>query len=144
MVGIDARLRLVDSPQFERRTRVDFDFDMTFHLFRSTNLPGPDREPYWSSAYAYAPFTVNIPGVQDPVVDDLIGRISRASTREELVAATRALDRVLVWNAYVLPGWYIGSIHYAYWDRFGRADRVTDSATQRDVGWPAIEAWWEK
>ncbi|GEO40058.1 ABC transporter [Skermanella aerolata] len=143
-VGIDARLRLVDAAQFEQRSRADFDFDMTFHYFRSTEFPGADRERYWASEFANTKYTLNIPGVQDPAVDDLVRRIRQASTREDLVAATRALDRLIAWNAYILPGWYIGSLHYAYWNRFGRADQTVGTDVRRDIGWPAIEAWWAK
>jgi len=143
-VGIDARLRLVDAAQFEQRSRVDFDFDMTFHYFGSTELPGADREQYWASEFANTKYTVNIPGVQDPAVDDLVRRIGQASTREDLIAATRTLDRLIVWNAYILPGWYIGSVHYAYWNRFGQADQTIGADVRRDIGWPAIEAWWIK
>jgi microcin C transport system substrate-binding protein len=148
-VGIDASLRLVDTPQFEQRSRVAFDFDMTFHFVRSTDLPGPEREQYWGSEFANKRYTVNIAGVRDPVVDDLVGKIAHASTREDLVAASRALDRVLMWNAYLLPGWYIGTVHYAYWDRLGRPEPMAASpalseAVSPEVGWPAVETWWRK
>jgi microcin C transport system substrate-binding protein len=142
--GIDARLRIVDTPQFERRTRVDFDFDMTFQFFGSTDLPGPEQEFRWGSKFAYERFTVNVPGVQDPVVDDLVSRIGCATSRQELIAATRALDRVIAWNEYLLPGWYMGFVHYAYWDRFGRADYRKGPDAGWDPGPPPIEAWWIK
>jgi microcin C transport system substrate-binding protein len=112
-------------------------------------LPGPETEQYWGSEFANKRYTVNVAGVQDPVVDDLVGRIAHASTREDLVAASRALDRVLMWNAYLLPGWYIGTVHYAYWDRFGRPEPMAASpaspeAVSHQVGWPAVETWWRK
>jgi microcin C transport system substrate-binding protein len=142
--GIDARLRIIDAPQFERRARVDYDFDMTFQFFGTTDLPGPEQEFYWGSRYAYERYTVNVPGIQDPVVDDLVSRIGRATSRKELICATRALDRVIAWNGYLLPGWYMAFAHYAYWDRFGRADDQMGQETDRDLGFPAIEAWWAK
>ncbi|UEM07887.1 extracellular solute-binding protein (plasmid) [Skermanella rosea] len=142
--GIDARLRLVETAQFEQRSRSDFDFDMAFQFSRSTDLPGPEMAHYWGSPFANERFTVNVAGVQDPVVDDLVARIGSASSREDLIAASRALDRVLMWNAYILPGWYIGTVHYAYWDRLSRPARMAGSAVPDDVGWPAVETWWEK
>jgi microcin C transport system substrate-binding protein len=142
--GIDARLRIIDVPQFERRSRVDFDFDMTFQFFGTTDLPGPEQEFYWGSRFAYERYTVNIPGIQDPVVDDLIGRVGRATSRKELIPATRALDRVIAWNEYLLSGWYMATSHYAYWDRFGRADVRSEQEADRPLGSPAIEAWWAK
>jgi len=142
--GIDARLRIIDTSQFERRTRVDFDFDMIFQFFGATDIPGPEQEFRWGSRFAYERFTVNVPGVQDPVVDDLVSRIGCATSRKELIAATRALDRVIAWNEYLLPGWYMAFVHYAYWDRFGRADYQTKQETEIDLGLPAVEAWWAK
>jgi microcin C transport system substrate-binding protein len=142
--GIDARLRIIDTPQFERRSRVDFDFDMTFQFFGSTDLPGPEQEFYWGSRFAYERYTVNIPGVQDPAVDDMVNRIGRATSRKELIAAAQALDRLIVWSGYVLPGWYMPYSHYAYWDRFGRADHPVERQADRPLGSPAIEAWWIK
>jgi microcin C transport system substrate-binding protein len=142
--GIDARLRIIDAPQFERRSRVDFDFDMTFQFFGTTDLPGPEQEFYWGSRYAYERYTANVPGIQDPVVDDLISRIGRATSRKELISTTRVLDRVIAWNGYLLPGWYMAFSRYAYWDRFGRADDQIGQETGRRVGSAAIEAWWAK
>ncbi|UEM24300.1 extracellular solute-binding protein (plasmid) [Skermanella mucosa] len=142
--GIDARLRIIDMPQFERRTRADFDFDMTFQFFGTTNLPGPEQEFYWGSRFAHERYTVNVPGIEDPVVDDLVSRIGRAASREELIPATRALDRVIAWNGYLLPGWYMAFAHYAYWDRFGRADHRAGREAAPELGSPAIEAWWIK
>jgi len=142
--GIDARLRIIDTPQFERRSRVDFDFDMTFQFFGTTDLPGPEQEFYWGARFAYERYTVNVPGVQDPVVDDLVSRIGRATSRKELISATRALDRVIAWNEYLLPGWYMAFAHYAYWDKFGRADYQTGQEAGPNLGSPAVEAWWTK
>ena len=142
--GIDARLRIIDTPQFERRSRVDFDFDMTFQFFGATDLPGQEQEYYWGSRFAYERYTVNVPGVQDPAVDDLVSRIGCATSRKELITATRAFDRVIAWNGYLLPGWYMAFVHYAYWDRFGRADYQTKQDASQDLGSPAIEAWWAK
>ena len=117
---------------------------MTFQFFGATDLPGPEQEFYWGSRFAYERYTVNVPGVQDPAVDDLVSRIGCATSRKELITATRALDRVIAWNGYLLPGWYMASVHYAYWDRFGRADYQAGQEAGRDLGSPAIEAWWAK
>jgi microcin C transport system substrate-binding protein len=142
--GIDARLRVIDVPQFERRSRVDFDFDMTFQFFGTTDLPGPEQEFYWGSRFAYERYTVNVPGIQDPVVDDLIGRVGRATSRKELIPVIRALDRVIARNGYLLPGWYMATSRYAYWDKFGRVDDRVGREADRPLGSPAIESWWAK
>jgi microcin C transport system substrate-binding protein len=142
--GIDARLRIIDTPQFERRVRVDHDFDMTFQYMGTTDIPGQEQELHWGSRFADKRYTVNVPGVQDAVADDLVGRIGCATSRKQLIAAARALDRVVAWNSYLLPGWYMAFVHYAYWDRFGRANDGIGQENGHALGPPDVEAWWVK
>jgi microcin C transport system substrate-binding protein len=83
--------------------------------------------------------------VQNPAVDHLVNEVTQASTRQELITATHALDRVLSWSNYILPGWYLDSTHYVYWNKFGRADEQDRQGNIRqDLGWPAVDAWWAK
>lgn len=138
--GVNVSVREASSSEFERRTRVDFDFDMAFLYDKATDLPGAEQRLKWGSRSAFDPYTTNIAGVQSPDVDRIAKSIEQSSSRSDLVAACRALDRVLTWNHYRVPGWYIGSIHYAYWNKFGRVNNGQDMA----LGWPAVEAWWAK
>ena len=109
---------------------MDFDFDMTFQFFGTTDLPGPEQEFYWGSRFAYERYTVNVPGVQDPAVDDLVSRIGCATSRKELISATRALDRVIAWNGYLLPGWYMAFVSLCLLGQV-RSSRLSDGTGNR-------------
>ena len=134
-LGIQVRVRTVDSAQYLRRVQ-NFDFDIIVASWGQSLSPGNEQLNYWGSAAADRPGSRNFTGIKDPAVDFLINRIIYARTREELVAATRALDRVLLWNHYVVPMWHITYERTARWNRFGKPARIPDYA----VGFPDI--WW--
>jgi microcin C transport system substrate-binding protein len=117
-IGIDATLRIVDSSQYVQRFQA-FEFDAVTARFPQSESPGNEQRDYWSSEAADAPGSRNVPGIKDPVVDRLVDRIIFAADRDELVAATRALDRVLLWNFYNVPQYYQPTMRYAYWNKFG-------------------------
>ena len=50
----------------------------------------------------------------------MIEKVVEAADRKKLVAAVRALDRVLLWEYYVVPHWYVPSTRLVYWDKFGK------------------------
>ncbi|MCV0395030.1 MAG: extracellular solute-binding protein [Rhizobiaceae bacterium] len=117
-IGIDASLRIVDPSQYVNRVRA-FEFEMVTSQFAQSQSPGNEQRDFWSSAAADAPGSRNLMGIKNPVVDELVERVIFATDREDLVAATRALDRVLLWNYYVVPQWHRPEIWVAYWDKFG-------------------------
>jgi microcin C transport system substrate-binding protein len=117
-IGIDASLRIVDTSQYVQRAQ-NFEFDATTDTFPQSESPGNEQRDYWSSQAADALGSRNSPGIKNPVVDALIDRIIFAADREELVAATRALDRVLLWNYYTVPQYYQPTMRYAIWNKFG-------------------------
>jgi microcin C transport system substrate-binding protein len=118
-LGVTARVRTVDSAQYEYRLK-QFDFDMTVAVFPQSLSPGNEQVDYWASVSADTPGSRNLAGVRDPVVDRLIEQLIAAPDRAALVARTRALDRVLLWGHYVVPHWHITAYRVAHWDRFGR------------------------
>lgn len=118
-LGITARLRRVDTAQYINRMN-DFDFDMTVGSIRQSLSPGNEQLGFWGSAAADQPGSNNIAGIKKPVVDGLIAAIINAPSREELVARTRALDRVLLWGWYAIPNWHLSNHRVAYWNRFAR------------------------
>nr|WP_237143384.1 extracellular solute-binding protein [Phyllobacterium zundukense] len=126
-LGIDAQIRVVDSAQYTARLN-DFDFDITTpSVVLSQSLsPGNEQRDFWSSAAANIPGSRNYMGIKNPAVDKLIDRVIFAKDREELVAATHALDRVLLWNYYVVPQWYDDRIKIAYWNKFGMPEKQPD------------------
>ena len=134
-LGVAARLRTVDSAQYQKRVE-DFDFDVIVASIGQSLSPGNEQRNQWSSAAADIPGTQNYAGIADPVIDDLIDLVIRAPSRDGLVAATRALDRLLLWGDYLVPNWHIRSFRLAYWNKFGRPGR----APRYGLGFPAT--WW--
>ncbi len=118
-LGIDASLRIVDPVQYRKRVD-DFDFDITVDRLSFPSTPGDSLRTYFSSQAAAIKGSQNHAGVADPVVDKLIGVIIAAKTRDELITACRALDRVIRSGRYWIPHWYKASHWIAYWDVFGR------------------------
>jgi microcin C transport system substrate-binding protein len=118
-LGIDARIRTVDTAQYQNRLN-DFDFDMIVGSWGESQSPGNEQRDYWGSRAADTRGSRNLAGIQSPVIDALIDKIIQAPTREDLVTATHALDRVLLWDHYVIPHWHITYDRVAYWDKFVR------------------------
>jgi microcin C transport system substrate-binding protein len=117
--GIEATLRVVDPVQY--RARVDdFDFEITVDRAGFSTIPGDSLRSYFSSQAAATKGSRNLAGIADPAIDALIEKIIAANSREELVFAARALDRVLRSGYYWVPHWYKPSHWVAYWDVFGR------------------------
>jgi microcin C transport system substrate-binding protein len=133
-LGIAVRIRTIDTSQYINRLR-DFDFDMVVGSFGQSFSPGNEQRDFWGSDRAEEKGSRNIIGVSNPVIDDLIDKIIEAPDREHLVAATRALDRVLLWNYYVVPQWHVATYRIAYWDRFGQPK------TRPKFGIPIL-TWW--
>ncbi|MEN3950559.1 extracellular solute-binding protein [Iodidimonas sp. SYSU 1G8] len=115
-LGVHAEPRLVDNAQYQQRLTT-YDFDMIVYFWGQSLSPGNEQSFYWGAASADQPGTRNYMGVRDPVIDKLIGRITGAKTRAELVTATRLLDRVFRAGAYVLPLYHLRGDRVAYWNR---------------------------
>jgi microcin C transport system substrate-binding protein len=120
-LGIVATVRAVDPAQYQNRMN-DFDFDMTVESFGQSLSPGNEQRDFWGSEAAAIPGSRNTIGIADPVIDHLIERIIEAPTREDLVTATRALDRVLLAGHYVIPHWHSRIFRVAYWNKFDRPE----------------------
>ncbi len=133
-LGIDATMRTVDTAQYQNRMDA-FDFDMAVSVWGQSLSPGNEQRDYWSCAAADTPGSRNLAGICDPVVDALIEQVITAEDRDGLVAATRALDRVLLHGHYVIPHWYSPVTRVAYWDKLERP--ATDPRYGLD-----LNAWW--
>ncbi len=118
LLGINASMRLIDPSQYQRRLK-SFDFDLTTQRYSLRLTPGVEMRNYWGSQNANTDGGFNLAGIKDPVVDALIERALAAGSREDLVTATRALDRVLRAGHYWVPHWYKAAHNIAYWDKFG-------------------------
>ena len=120
-LGIDVVVRVVDDVQYEYRLR-NWEFDIVITSWEESLTPGNELRDYWGSQAATTPGSRNLVGIADSAIDALIDRVVFATDRDELVAATRALDRVLLWHHYVVPQWTYGRVRTARWDRFARPD----------------------
>jgi microcin C transport system substrate-binding protein len=135
-LGIDATVRTVDQAQYENRLR-GFDFDVIISAWPQSLSPGNEQRGYWGSQAADRPGSRNLVGIKNPAIDALIDRVIFAKTRQELVAATKALDRVLLWNHYVVPQWTYSKERTLRWNRFGRPDKMPEFGA---ADFPSI--WW--
>jgi len=122
-IGIKAKLRMVDSAQYTRR--VDgFDYDIIVGNFPQSDSPGNEQRDFWGSEAAGREGSRNLIGIKDPAIDKLVDHVIFAKNREELVAASRALDRVLLWNDFVVPQWFAPKVRIAYWNRYGQPETL--------------------
>jgi microcin C transport system substrate-binding protein len=135
-MGIIVRLRTIDPAQYQNRM-TSYDFDMTITVIPQSLTPGNEQYTYWHSTQANVPGGNNIVGIQNPVVDYLVNRVIKARTEEDLIASTKALDRVLLWNHYVIPQWYSDQFRIAY------ASWLGAPAENPPYGLPVLETWWD-
>lgn len=133
-IGIDMKVRLVDSSQYINRFRSK-DFDMISGGWGQSDSPGNEQRDYWSSAAADSPGSRNLAGIEDPVIDELIELVIQAPSREELIYRTRALDRVLLWGHYVIPAWHLQSDRILYWDKFAFPQEPPKNGTSLTYWW---------
>jgi microcin C transport system substrate-binding protein len=133
-LGVDARIRIVDSAQYQNRMD-DFDFDVTTEVWGESDSPGNEQRDMWGSAVADVPGSRNVAGIKNPVVDALIDKVITADSRDQLEAAVRALDRVLLWGHYVVPQFIDDGYRVAYRNKFDRPAILPEEG-------PDFMAWW--
>lgn len=134
-LGVDLAIRIVDSSQYVNRVRAH-DYDMIYTGWGESLSPGNEQQYFWGSDAADREGAQNWAGIKNPAIDAIIKRILYAKDRPELVAATHALDRVLLWNHYVVPGWTAANTRMARWNRFSHPDPLPAYST----GFPTV--WW--
>jgi microcin C transport system substrate-binding protein len=134
-LGIKANIRLIDPAQYQKRLDT-YDFDMTIQVIAQTLTPGNEQLTYWHSSKINEEGGRNISGIQNPVVDALVEEIIRAKDRPALVAATHALDRVLLHSYLTVPNWHTGTHRLIYWNKFGQPK------TPPKYGLGVPENWW--
>ncbi|MDE1239387.1 extracellular solute-binding protein [Vibrio aestuarianus] len=133
LMGIEMKIRTVDTTQYLKRLR-DRDFDMLSSAYSANPYPSPNLMIIWNSQYIDS--TYNRAGVMDPVVDKLTEEIAdNQEDPEKLLTLGRALDRVLQWNFYIIPQWYLSQYRVATWDKFERPQLMP----KYDIG---IDTWW--
>ncbi|MEN9754813.1 MAG: hypothetical protein RLZ07_1195 [Pseudomonadota bacterium] len=135
-LGLTVTVRVVDPAQYENRMR-DFDFDITTDLWGQSLSPGNEQREFWGTNASTQKGSRNTMGIADKGIDALIDRIAFAKSRDELVAATRALDRVLLAYDFIVPQWTYGFSRTARWNRFSHPDKMPEYGAS---AFPTI--WW--
>ena len=134
-MGAHANFRIVDPAQFQRRIDT-FDYDVLIGGFGQSSSPGNEQRDYWGSEKADIQGSRNLIGIKDPVIDELIEGIIQAKSRQDLVTKTRAMDRILLWNHYVIPRWHYSKWRIAYWNNIKRPETLSGMS-------PLItQTWW--
>ena len=136
-LGVEVTLRLLDDSQYINRIR-SFDFDMVTVGWGQSLSPGNEQRDMWGSSSADVPGSQNFVGIKDPGVDALIDKMIYAKDRDELTAATRALDRVLLASSYVVPQFTSLEDRTARWDRFSRPEKLPPRGSMFPSVW-----WWD-
>ncbi|WP_419907751.1 extracellular solute-binding protein [Hoeflea sp.] len=136
-IGVDATVRSVDAAQYANRER-NRDFDVIYSAWAQSLSPGNEQFEYWGSAAAAREGSANYAGIADEGIDELIQKVVFAPDREELVAATQALDRVLLAHQYIVPSYTSRVARIAYSGRLAHPDPLPEYA----IGFPTI--WWSK
>jgi microcin C transport system substrate-binding protein len=134
-LGMNVSIRTVDSAQYIERVR-NRDFDMMYSGWAQSLSPGNEQRFYWGSAAAAQNDSSNYAGISDPGVDALIDKIIFADDRETIIAATRALDRVLLAHHFVTPTYTLRRSRIARWDRFSHPEELPEFS----IGFPTV--WW--
>jgi microcin C transport system substrate-binding protein len=134
-LGVKVTIRQVDSAQYSRR-KDSFDFDLIVDVIGQSESPGNEQRDYWGSAAAKTVGSRNSIGVANPAIDTLIDKVIFAKDRADLVAACRALDRVLLWNHFVVPHWFLGKDRVAMWDQYA------GPANPPERGMAFFATWW--
>jgi microcin C transport system substrate-binding protein len=122
-LGMMVTIRDVDDAQYENRVR-NWDYDLILDSWAESLTPGNEQREFWGSKSADQIGSRNTVGIKNPAVDKLVDRMIFAKSRDAFVAATRALDRVLLWNNYVVPHWGYPFARTARWDRFSHPDEL--------------------
>ncbi|MCK5777277.1 MAG: ABC transporter substrate-binding protein [Rhodospirillales bacterium] len=137
-LGVTARVRTVETAQYQRRTDT-FDYDMIVGSWGQSLSPGNEQRDFWSSDAADREGSRNATGIKSEVVDALIEKVISAPDREALITACRALDRVLQWHHLVIPHFHAGYDRIAYWDKFGQPKVTPTRGTQFLTWWVVPE-----
>jgi len=128
-------VRTVDTAQYQYRVE-HFDFDMVVDVMGQSLSPGNEQIDYWTSRKATETGSANLAGIRDPVVDALVDLLIAAPDRTQLIARTRALDRVLLWGHYVIPHWHIQAFRVLYRDKCARP------AVPARYAHGFLDTWW--
>lgn len=139
-LGISMEYRTVDFALYKSRVETK-DFDMIVSSYPQSQVPGNELESRWHSKTADVDGSANYPGIENPAIDALLEQLSETTDRDEIIALTRAIDRVLLSEFYLVPHWYISTHRIAYWDKFNFPETLPVYFSAE--GW-MLSTWWFK
>ncbi|MDY0131467.1 MAG: extracellular solute-binding protein [Desulforegulaceae bacterium] len=135
-LGIGLEIRRVDDTQFYNRIR-NFDFEIITAVFPQSLSPGNEQRYFWGSLAADTPGSRNYCGIKNPVIDEIIEKLISAKGRQNLINHSKALDRVLFWNYYLVPHWHIDSFRVAYNKKLKHPEKTPEYG----IG---LNSWWQE
>jgi peptide/nickel transport system substrate-binding protein len=138
-IGVEARVRLVDEVQYQRR-RQKFDFDMMIGQWLASASPGNEQRNRWGSASAAQEASFNLAGAASPAIDAMIAALLAAESHDDFVAAVRAYDRVLLSGFYVVPLFHASEQWLAHSRDIAHPERPPRYSAPMFN--PTLEAWW--
>ncbi len=133
-LGVQVQVNTINTAQYINRVN-NFDFDMIVQSFGQSDSPGNEQLTFWGSASADIKGSRNVIGIKDPSIDTLVKGLIASPGRDQLITYTKALDRVLLWNHFLIPHWYLASFRVLYWDKFGMPEK------RPPYNLP-IDSWW--
>ena len=136
MLGIKCKIIMLDNAEYLNRVN-NFDFDIVVKYFFRNVVPGTEQVSYWHSKEADVKGSHNIIGIKNPVIDYLTEQIVQNQGKKDLIYIVRALDRVLLWEYYLIPNWYTNLFRIIYWNKFGRPYKQPPYAL-------GLDNWWDK
>ncbi|WP_252179954.1 extracellular solute-binding protein [Endozoicomonas sp. 4G] len=137
ILGVDMQIVSMDVSRYIQRMR-SHDYDMLLRTFHQPDLPGNEQREYWSSQTAHEQGSQNLAGVHHPAVDAMIEHIIKAESIDQLQAATRALDRILLWENYTIP-----QLYHRYW-RVAHRSHYNYPDNDGLFGSIDLSIWWEE
>lgn len=142
-LGVPADIRMMEVAQWQRRIdHKDFDIMLVWHSYFNNYYPGREQANYWHSSQADTPGSLNYIQLKNPAVDAMVEHIINAENLNDLRAASRALDRILLWEWVGIPQYHLGGSRLAYWNKFERPD-IIPLYPLEDEG-PGVHSWWIK
>ena len=139
-LGITMDYRTVDFALYKSKVETK-DFDMIVSSYPQSQVPGNELIGRWHSKTADVDGSANYPGIKSPAIDSLLEQLSVTTDRDEIISLTRAIDRVLLSEFYLVPHWYISTHRIAYWDKFEFPDTLPVYFSAE--GW-MLSTWWFK
>ncbi len=133
-LGINVNIRVLDAAAYRGRMN-NYDFDMTLYYWLSSLSPGTEQILYYGCQAANEPARWNFPGICNPAIDAIAAAVAQAKSRESLVAHIRALDRILMWERYMIPLYYSGSDYFSYKNNVKHPENTP-------IYGAVLETWW--